>query len=243
MKILKMYVARRYGNTHCYCLFDEIPEITYEKIGSSYVGSACDEDGSVIFSRHLGYDSYGKAFCGRELTLHMKDGTYQKIKDYWYDCGHYKAHGEFIDIGGGTLEDLQDCYVYCGYNINKDTFQKMLDDYYSREKEYEYYEIEKWAKMQYKWYPVVIDGKTYPVMVNEKGNFTKRETKEPVYPRRNICRYKKKVDKYFKFCFFNYSYNDGNRLIKIERKMLDVLHESLPFTKEKIIEKCKLDIG
>lgn len=39
-----MHVTRRYGQEHYYCLFDEIPEITYEKIGSSYVGSATDNN-------------------------------------------------------------------------------------------------------------------------------------------------------------------------------------------------------
>ena len=46
MKILKMYVARKKGWKHYYCMFDEIPEITYEKIGCDYVGSACDENGN-----------------------------------------------------------------------------------------------------------------------------------------------------------------------------------------------------
>lgn len=241
MKILKMYVARRYENIHYYCVFDEIPQITYEKVGIDYIGSACDENGNVIFSNYLGWKSYDNAFAGRELTLNMKDGSIQKIKNNWFDCGCYKEHGEFIDIGGGTLEKLQKCYVYSGYNINKDTFQKMLDDYYSREKEYEYYEIEKWIKMQYKWYPVIIDGKRYPLMVNENGDFVKRETKEPVYPRENICKHKKKIDKYFELCFFKYKYNDGCRLVKIERKMIDVLKESLPFSENEIIEKCKLN--
>lgn len=56
MKILKMYVARKYGNAHYYCMFDEIPEVTYEKIGLDYVGSAVDENGNVIFSEHLGHE-------------------------------------------------------------------------------------------------------------------------------------------------------------------------------------------
>lgn len=239
-----MYVARRYGNEHHYCVFDEIPEITYEKIGSSYVGSATDEDGNIIFSKHLGYDSYGKAFGGRELSLTMKDGSVKKIKDYWYDWGHYREHGEFIDIGGGTLEDLQDCYVYCGYYINKQTFEKMLADYYSREKEYEYYEIEKWCKLQYQWHDMVIDGTKYPYMVNERGDFVHKYTKEPVYVRNNVLKikYRNGERKQFPLCLFKLQYKDGDRLVKIERKMLDVLREALPdYTDEEIIKNCKLN--
>lgn len=225
-------------------MFDELPQMTYEKIDLDYVGSVIDGDGDVIFSEYLGYKSWSDAFGGRELTLHMKDGTLKKIKDHWWDCGYCKEHGEFIAIGASTLESLQDCYVYCSYNINKSTFQKMLDDYYSREKEYEYEEIREWCKLQYKWYDVIIDGKKYPYMVNEKGNFVHKYSKESIYPRENRCIYryksKGKSDKSFDLCLFKMKYEENGRLIKIERRMLDVLKESLPFSEEEIVKRCKL---
>lgn len=238
-----MYVARRYGQEHYYCLFDEIPEITYEKIGSSYVGSATDNNGNIIFSNHLGYESFGNAFGGRELTLKMKDGTTEKVKDHWFDWRYYKNHGEFIDIGGGTLEKLQECYVYCGYNINKNTFERMLDDYYSREKEYKYDEIEEWCNLQYIWYPVIINNKKIPLMVNKKGDFVERESKKRIYVRENRLRYiNGNTYKEFKQCLFKYSYIDNNRKVKIERKLLDVLIDSLTdYTIEQIISNCKLN--
>jgi hypothetical protein len=243
IKIIKMHVTRRYGQEHYYCLFDEIPEITYEKIGSSYVGSATDNNGNIIFSNYLGYESFGNAFGGRELTLKMKDGTTEKVKDHWFDWGHYKNHGEFIDIGGGTLEKLQECYVYCGYNINKNTFERMLDDYYSREKEYKYDEIEEWCNLQYIWYPVIINNKKIPLMVNKKGDFVERESKKRIYVRENHLRYiSGNTHKEFKQCLFKYSYMDGNKKVKIERKMLDVLKDSLTdYTTEQIISNCKLN--
>lgn len=155
MKILKMHKANIGNHYYYYCVFDVIPEMTYEKIGSDYIGSAVDEYGNIIFSRHLGYRRYGDAFGGRELCLEMKDGTVEKIKDHWFDCGGYSGHGDFIEIGAGTLKSLRDCYVYYGMNINKFTFNKMLADYLMMDKPYEYYEIEKWCKMRYKWYDVI----------------------------------------------------------------------------------------
>lgn len=234
MKILKMYVAREYGNVHYYCLFDEMPEITYEKIGTDFVGSAVDDDGDIIFSHFLRNGRSG-AFRGRELALKMKDGSTQKIKDYWWDNGYYRQHGEFVDIVAGTLEELQKCYVYYCCNINKVTFQKMLDDYYSREKEYAYYDIEAWANMQYTWYPVMIDGKVFePLMVNEKGHFAERTTKKRVYPRENRYRHFKKADKRFVLRLFKYSYKDGKRLVKIERKLDEVYRDSLPLMEDEL---------
>ena len=63
MKILKMCVIRRYGKEHHYCMFDEIPEITYEKVGCDYVGSACDENGNIVFSKFLKKRAFWKCFC------------------------------------------------------------------------------------------------------------------------------------------------------------------------------------
>jgi hypothetical protein len=205
-------------------MFDEIPEVTYEKIGIDYIGSAVDENGNIIFSRHLQWERFGDAFAGRELSLKMKDGSITKIKDHWFDWGCYEKHGEFVNIGAGTLESLQDCYVYFNCNINKDMFQKMLEDYYSIEKEYDYDEIEKWAKLQYKWYNVIINGKEYPYMVNKNGDFVDKYSKEPIYARCNRCnmKYYDRFGKTFYSCLFELNYKENGRLIKIERKMIDV---------------------
>lgn len=99
MKILKL-IKDKYGH---YCVvFDKIPEITYEKIGSDFIGSY-EENGNIIFSNYLKKESYGNAFAGRELKLRMKDYSIRTIKDYWFDYGSYHKHGEFINIGVKTL--------------------------------------------------------------------------------------------------------------------------------------------
>lgn len=231
MKILKMYVNRNYRNAQYYCVFDETPEITYEQIGEDYIGSATDKDGNIVFSSYLRKKGDRGAFGGRELSLTMKDGSVHKIKDYWWDEGYYRGHGEFACIGAGTLEELQKRYVYCTYSINKETFQKMLDDYYSREKEYKYYEIEEWAKMQYTWYPVMIDGKAVKqLMVNDKGHFAYKLTKKRVHVRYTKCIFNKKRNKTFTINMFRYGYNNGTRFVKIERRLNDVYKESLNIT-------------
>lgn len=230
MKILKMYVNRNYSDDVYYVLVDKIPEITYEKIGNDFVGSAVDKDGNIIFSDFLKhkYDSYEKAFAGREIELKMKDGTIKKIKDHWWDCGCYKQHGEFISIGITTIEDAKDCYVYFSKNINKNTFEKMVKDYYSREKEYEYYEIEKWCRLQYKWYDVYCNGIKLDLMVNKNGEFVNKYTKERVFVKDSICKKYKNCDKVFKIKLFKYEYKKGNRAIKYENSLYNVLRESLP---------------
>lgn len=242
MKIIKL-IKQSYSNNQYryYAIFDEIPEITYEKVGLNYIGSSVDSDGIIIASSFLGYEQFGNAFGGREITLKMKDGSTQKIKDHWYDRGWYKGHGEFINIGAGTVEELQRCYVYYSYNINKQKFEEMMEEYFTRDKLYEYREVEEWCKLQHKWYDVIVHGKKIPFMMNKYGEMVEKETKKRVYPRYNLC--KKVNGKYKMYTYFRFQYkDDSGRLIKIDANYLDVLKDTLPFSEEEIIKNCELNI-
>jgi hypothetical protein len=223
MKIIK---AHKNLHGHLYLMVDEIPKITYEKIGESYVGS--DEEG--IFNYYLKY-KYGsgnfKAFAGREFPIELKDGTIVRLKDHWWDAGVYDKENEYVNVGLGTLEDLQDCYIYCSYNIKKDKLKELINDYLSRDKFYNYYEIEKWAKLQYKWYSIIFHGKEIPFMMNYKGNVVDRDTKEYKYVLHNYIKYKK--NKVFKLKLFKLSYKDETgRLIKLEDNYINIVKETLP---------------
>ena len=236
MKIIKLVN----NHNHYYVIFDIIPEITYEKIGSDYIGSSVDSDGTIIASNFLGYEIFGDAFAGRELKLQMKDGSTQIIKDHWFNQGWYKKHGEFIGIGAGTLERLQRCFVYFSYNINKEKFNTMVEEYLSRDKLYSYQEVEDWCKLQYKWYNVIVNGKSIPYMMNEYGDMVEKETKQRVFPREN--RMKKVKDKYKTYHYFRFKYKDNTgKLIKIDANYLETLKATLPFSEKEIKEKCKLN--
>lgn len=236
MKILKLVKSEKHD--HYYAMFDEVPELTYELIGSDYVCSSVDSEGNIIASQYLKRQRFGNAFAGRELKLKMKDGGSQTIKDYWFDHGWYEPHGEFIGIGAGTLESLQDCYVYFGYNINKELFYKMVEEYLAKEKLYEHREVEEWAKLQYEWYDVIVNGKYIPYMMNEKGEMIERESKKRVFSRHNVM--KKVNGKYKTYTFFKFKYKENGRLIKIEANYLETLKATLPFSEEEIRGKCKL---
>ena len=253
MKILKMYVSRKYG-PHYYCVFDEIPEVTYEKVGMNYEGSAVDENGNVIFSNMLGYENMTGAFGGRELTLKMKDGSEAKIKDHWWDWGHCRKHGEFVDIGADTIKGLQRCYVYSGMNINKHAFQLMLEDYYSREKEYEYYEIEEWVERQRKWHQLQISGKKIPFMVSENGTFAEMYTKKRIHPteRKIISKYQRagKTENIFRMELLKLEYEEitepyhTKKKVRSEHNLFEVLKESLPmFSEDEIVNKFGLQVS
>lgn len=234
LKIVKLIKNRG----HYYVMFDVIPEITYEKVGSDYVGSSVDSDGTIIASNFLKYEKFGDAFAGREIKLSMKDGSIQAIKDHWFDHGWYREHGDFMGIGAGTLAGLQRCYVYFSYNINKEEFNKMIEEYLSRDRLYEYREIEEWCKLQYKWYPVIVNNQHIPYMMNEYGDMVEKETKKRVFPREN--RMKKVKGNYRTYTYFRFKYKDGDRHVRIDANYLETLKTTLPFSEEEIRIKCKL---
>jgi len=238
MKIIKVCKSKY---NHFYLCVDKIPKIKYERSGNDYIG----QDKHGFFSEHLEYENFPGAFGGREIELNMKDGSKEIIKDYWYTQGSYDEHGEFVSIGLGTKESLQDCYVYTSYQIQKDEFISLLKEYLSKDKLYDYWDIEKWLKLQYRWYPVMIHGKEIPFMMNKNGDVVEKYNKTPEYCMRNICRCKKKPEKYYlkTFRYFKIQYKENKKLIKLEDKYSNVCKETLPSKYyKKLSEKFKNDI-
>lgn len=239
MKILKASYNEYTGYHLC---VDKIPEITYEKVGSHYVGTATYRN-QIIFSDFLKYGKstkYSKAFAGREITLKMKDGSTQIIKDDWWDAGSYTEDGtKYIHVGLATIDSLRNCYVFYAYNINEKFLKKMLNDYFSRDRLYKSDEIEKWIVMQQKFYPArylgnQIDG----IMVSEFGDIVNKYTKENEGYRLNCL--KLKGSKTFPIILFKCKKNEFGKYI-YEGNYLKLLMESLPhLSRDEIIKKCKL---
>ena len=246
MKILKLnkYEYSK-GKFDYKIIVDKIPEITYEKIGSHYVGSAIYKR-KIVFSNYLEYhhDRFAKAFAGNEITLKMKDGTEEKIKDKWWDKGSYPEHGHFMNIGINTIEGLQDCFVFYNCNINVTFFSFLLYDYYRREKDYSYEELKEWIDMQYDWYNVYIpNNPEIHLQVNKKGDFVDKFTKKKIYCTERIWKYKNhnNENKSFMIYKFKYSYiNSEGRLIKIEKNLREIYYNSLPYSKKEINKICSL---
>lgn len=235
MKILKLVKDK---HNHYSAVFDEIPEMTYEKVNGDYVGSSENDNGDIIASHWLERKGYGDAFGGREIQLKMKDGSTKNIKNYWFDNGSYPEHGGFMSIGAETLEGLQDCHVFFSYNIHVDAFRNMLDEYLAQDKIYNHKEIREWCRLQYKWHDVIVHGKKIPFMMNKKGEMVTRETKESVYPRRNII--KRYDDLWIEVTYFRFDYKESGRLIKLDANFLEVLKATLPYKEEVIRKNCEL---
>lgn len=233
MRIQKLI---KQANGHYLAVFDEIPTITYEKVGSDYIGSAVDAKGNIVASNFLKRESYGNAFAGRELNLHMKDGTIETIQNYWFDYGSHPSHGECLDIGAETLQQLQQCYVYTSYSIPKNIFEQMVDEYLRHDKVYTYTEVREWCNLQHTWYNVIVNGKTIPFMMNRFGDMVEKETKKRVYAKHTVTR--KVKGEYRTYMYFRFDYMENGQCIKIDAHYFNTLRDTLPFTDDEIRSTC-----
>ena len=225
MKIIKAY-KNKYG--YLYIMVDKIPKLTYEKVGVSYVGS--DNEGYFNDCLKYGYGSNFIAFVGKEIHIELKDGTIEILKNhwwaYWQTYENYNKEHKYIDIGLSTLEKLQDCFVFCSYKIRKDKLDVLIEEYLKDTNFCDYYDIEKWCKLQYNWYPLIYHGKTLPFLMNYKGDIIDEVTKEQNFARYNYMKIKK--TKTFKLCLFKFQYKENDRLIKLEDSYDNIVKETLP---------------
>ncbi|MFU2318955.1 hypothetical protein [Rahnella sp. PCH160] len=103
-------------------VFNRPVSFTYELAGKDYVGTDGPLTNYLYFERAGGYF---KAFAGSELTLNMKDGSVQKIKDHWW----HGTKKDQIDIAVGDVDSLKKCYVFSSASVSKSEFQALRDTY------------------------------------------------------------------------------------------------------------------
>lgn len=80
-------------------------KMTYERVGNDYIGSDGPFRDALIYSRGGGRFV---AFAGRELTIPMKDGSTQKLKDHWWS-GSIKGLRSAVY---SDVDSLKRCYVF-----------------------------------------------------------------------------------------------------------------------------------
>lgn len=231
MKLLK--VIERNG--HYSLVFDKLPKMTYEKINRDYVGTILNDNGDVAFCDYLKYSTYGGAFGDAELTLDMKDGTQEKIKSNWWDS--YICE-EFINIGIGDIDELEDCFVFKGTHVKKQILSDMLKEYIKTDKFYNSSEIRKWVKSYGEWFDLINDYNKN-LMINKKGRIVNKYSKENEFKSFLICKYFEKYKKNVYILEIKYRDKLGIRR-KVELNPKEVYIKSLNISEKeawKLIEK------
>ena len=143
---IKILAVVKFNDHHAFVL-DEPIKYTYEKFDEMLIGS--DESG--IFYNCLFYErpiGQFKAFAGREFDLPLKDGGTIHCNGQYWDGKSDKASKikgvNIIPCTCGYIEDLKQCYVYCGNYADKEKLQRLSGQYDG--KIYEYYDYEKLIK-------------------------------------------------------------------------------------------------
>ena len=98
------------------------PEIVYERKGEFLVG---EDSGIFNFYKHGACGATWKAFAGREFDIPLKDGTAEHAHGQWWDAVPPDYQGLVVRQAFSTVEQLAECYVFCGYYMDA----TMLDEW------------------------------------------------------------------------------------------------------------------
>lgn len=146
MKNIKILAVVKFNDHYAFVL-DEPIKYTYEQLDEMLIGS--DESG--VFYNCLFYEKpigRFKAFVGREFDLPLKYGGTIHCNGQYWDGKSDKASKikgvNIIPCTCGYIEDLKQCYVYCGYYADKEKLQHLIEQYNG--KIYKYYDYEKLIK-------------------------------------------------------------------------------------------------
>jgi hypothetical protein len=106
----------------------------YEKAGKDFVGT----DGPFVDRLYYSHGS-GRfvAFAGREITLQMKDGSTEKIKDHWW---HGVSKG-LVSVPVSSEQELSSCYVFSGLTADPSSLALLRSEYTGEV--YPYWDYEK----------------------------------------------------------------------------------------------------
>lgn len=116
------------------------------------IGQSKDGLFYAFFKREFVPSKYGQAFAGRTFELPLTDGTIEKCHGQWWDAMSPAANVlmegiSLCNIGVGSVEALRKCYCYCGYYVDRDRVNEILQE--TKPPVYEYWEYEKILKTNY----------------------------------------------------------------------------------------------
>lgn len=119
--IIDVILHKNNYGTQTMVVIDKPLHFRYEREGSLLVA---DDEGWLQAYR-LEYDRHAKAFAGREFEIPLLDGTTVKANGQWWDTLHPR-HEEATYVGVATLEQLEQCYVFCSGNVLTNKLERWL---------------------------------------------------------------------------------------------------------------------
>lgn len=110
-------------------------EQLFARAGQTFFLGRCGD----FFDYLAGTGGKGRAFAGTEFDIELDDGSkFHCAGDMW-GCGRRKTDPETIQVGVATLAQLENCYVFLGGYIRRETLEAWLatntpsTDYYKHD--------------------------------------------------------------------------------------------------------------
>lgn len=114
--------SHKYGS-QVMVVLDEPLSFVYEREGDYLIA----EDGG--FFSFYGYSpptSCFQAFGGRKFEIPMKDGSIIEATGEWWDCTPPNYDGRVYSWGVSSIDELNECYVFCSGYVDKTLADKWL---------------------------------------------------------------------------------------------------------------------
>lgn len=104
-----------------FVVVDRMPKRVYTRTANLLVSN---DSGFYDF---LAIEGGTQAFGGRKFTIDLDDGSKFECHGQVWSCGAPKGTEPTVLLGIGTVELLNDCYVFSGASVSKARLQEWLD--------------------------------------------------------------------------------------------------------------------
>jgi len=110
-----------------FLVLDQYPLFLYEeqKAKSHEILMAQDDGFYSCYVKE--FDKFQKAFCGREFTIPMLDGTEINANGQWWYGGHGVIPEPYHSMGIATPEQLKDCFVFTSGCVSQELFKEAFE--------------------------------------------------------------------------------------------------------------------
>lgn len=120
--VIHHYHAYSFGKPQIHLLLNRLPEFLYEMKENRL---EAHDSGMYDFMYILGGT---KAFGGRKFDLNMKDGSKFHCHGQVWQGGTPEGFEPTMEVGYGTLDSLNECYVFCAGTISRAMYDRWMEN-------------------------------------------------------------------------------------------------------------------
>ena len=128
IKIIDVILHKNKYSTQTFVVTDRQPNFVYTKIDNWLIA---EDSGFYSFYFHELASKTWKAFAGRKFNIPLDNGETIEAVGQWWD-GVPEEYKELMESGSSTIEQLNECNVFCSSRCDKRFIDEWLEENESR---------------------------------------------------------------------------------------------------------------